>query len=118
MAAWSLAGLDGFCQPGPTPRERQPPGGVGGPVESTADVAHQRMPDHEHRGGVNGLQPPHRSEALFQKPVVTFDAIGAVAASPMQNTRHRRSQRWGVRPALSVMTRRGVVRLEAMARSK
>jgi hypothetical protein len=56
------------------------------------------MTDHKHGGGADGLQPAHRPEAFFQKPVVTFGAIGAVASSSMQHTRLRCGQRRRVRP--------------------
>jgi hypothetical protein len=39
------------------------------------------MADNEHGGGAARLQAAGRPEAFFQETVVTFDAIGAVAAS-------------------------------------
>src|SRR5215470_872639 len=100
MPALSAGQLHGFCQPGPTPGEHQSPGSFCDPIEPTTNVTYQRMTEHEHGGGADGLQPAHRPEALFQKPMVTFDAIGAVAASSMQHTRYRRRKRRWVRPGL------------------
>jgi hypothetical protein len=50
--------------------------------------------------------------------VIAFDAIGAVAGSSMPYAWHYRCHAGGYAPALSVMTRRGLVPLEAIARSK
>ena len=54
----------------------------------------------------------------MQEAVVTFDAIDAVATSSMQHALYQRGNAGGYAPASSVMIRRGVVPLEAMARSK
>ena len=51
--------------------------------------------------------------------MVALDAVGAVAPGPMQHTRNSPGLVLaGKVAALSVITRRGVVPLEAMARSK
>jgi hypothetical protein len=92
-----VAGLDRFRQTGPTPCKHESLGSLRDAVEAAPDVAHQGMPDNEHSGGTARLQSTHRSEAFFQEAVVTFDAIGAVAASSMQYARHHRGQGWRVR---------------------
>ena len=69
MPAFRPVGLDGLCQPGPTPGKQQSLGSFCDPIEPTADVTYQRMTDYEHSGGMEGLEPAHRSEALFQEPV-------------------------------------------------
>src|SRR6266536_5379523 len=43
---------------------------------------------------------PHWPQALLQKPMVSLDTVGAVAAGPMSNARHCRGQRRRVRGGL------------------
>jgi len=102
-----VAGLDRFRQTGPTPCKHESLGSLRDAVEAAPDVAHQGMPDNEHSGGTARLQSTHRSEAFFQEAVVTFDAIGAVAASSMQYARHHRGRRTssGARQAGAIQRR-------------